>query len=98
MSSSAEDNPWMNETSQRKDSIKCNNPVSSTTNQGDGSKHDNFSPSPGPTGNGQRHTSDAASDKGLIPIFMKGERGRLGEQYMVNEDREYCKLFFGEKK
>ncbi len=55
----------MSETSQRKDSIKGSNPVSSTTNQGDGSKHDDSSRSPEPTGNGPRHTADATSDKGL---------------------------------
>lgn len=97
MSSSAENNPWTSETSQRKDSINGSDPVSSTTNQGDGSKHDDSSPSPEPTGNGPRHTTDATSDKGLIPVSMEEERGRLGEPYMVNEDREFCKLFFETK-
>lgn len=69
--------------------------MSSNTIQGDDSRHGHFSPSPDSNGDGPRHTSGSKSDKGLIPVFTEEERERYGEPYMVNEDREFCKLFFG---
>ncbi len=76
--------------------MKDRDPISSNTTQGDHSKYDDSS-NRDPDGNEPRHTEDSTSDRDLISVLMHGECEGLDEAYMVNEDREFCELFFGEE-
>ena len=96
MSSSNDNNPWASETSHGQGSTDDSKPSSSKSTNGERSRNDsNALPANVPDADGSRHTADATSNRGLIPIHLEDQDGKLDVVYMVDEDRAYNNLFFG---